>query len=235
MTTFAALFFAHVLADYVFQTKAMVERKQEFPTLLLHTAIVILTAYAALGRVDTWVPLAIALAHFVIDVVKSRLAPSLVSYVVDQAAHIATVAAAAWFLPGLFDGGFWPVEAATVMFVAGGLIFATRAGGFAVALLMARFEVETLPESLPAGGFWIGMLERAIIFLFILVGEPAGIGFLIAAKSILRFDTIRGDNRAAEYVIIGTLGSFGWAMAVAWATLEGLSYLPPLGFAPFTP
>lgn len=235
MTTFAALFFAHVLADYVLQTKTMVARKREFPILLLHTLIVIATAYAALGRVDTPVPLYVGLVHFCVDVVKSRLAPSLVSYLVDQAAHVATIAAAAFWVPGLYGGGLWPPEAATVMFLLGAAIFATRAGGFAVALLMARFPIETLPQSLPAGGFWIGNLERAIIFLFILVGEPAGIGFLIAAKSILRFDTIRNDSRAAEYVIIGTLASFGWAMAVAWGTLEVAALLPPLGFTPLTP
>lgn len=235
MTTFAALFFAHILADYVLQTKAMVARKREFPMLLLHTGIVIATAYAAIGRVDTWIPLAVGGVHFVVDVIKSRLAPSLISYLVDQAAHISTVAAAAWFAPMLFDGGIWPAEAATIMLILGGALFATRAGGFAVALLMERFPTDHLPESLPAGGFWIGNLERAIIYLFILVGEPAGIGFLIAAKSILRFDTIRNDSRTAEYVIIGTLGSFGWAMAMAWGTVELLAFLPPLGFVPFTP
>jgi hypothetical protein len=235
MTAFAALFFAHVLADYVLQSKGMVARKREAKMLLLHTAIVIATAQLALGRVDTWIPLAVGGVHLCVDIVKSRLAPSLLSYLVDQAAHIATIAVAAWYAPDVFADGPWPAEAATVMAIIAGFIFATRAGGFAVALLMGRFDGADLPESLPAGGFWIGMLERAIIFLFILVGEPMGIGFLIAAKSVLRYDTVSGDSRAAEYVIIGTLASFGWAMAVAWATLELMAALPPLGFSPLYP
>ena len=232
MTTFAVLFFAHVIADYVFQTKAMVERKREIGMLLLHTGIVTATAYAALGRVDTWIPLAVGATHFVVDVIKSRLPTSLWAYLADQAAHVATVAVAGWYAPTLFEGSIYPVETATVMFVVASLLFATRAGGFAVALLMDRFELDRLPASLRDGGFWIGNLERAIIFLFIFAGQPAGIGFLIAAKSILRFDSISGDSRVAEYVIIGTLASFGWAMAVTWGALEILPYLPPLGFVP---
>ena len=61
-------------------------------------------------------------------------------------------------------------------------------------------------------------------------------GFLIAAKSILRFDSANRDDRmASEYIIIGTLASFGWAMAVAWATLALLSALPPIGIPAGSP
>ena len=52
----------------------------------------------------------------------------------------------------------------------------------------------------------------------VLAGEPAGVGFLIAAKSVLRFDTLRQGRRASEYVIVGTLASFTWAFLAALAT-----------------
>ena len=70
----------------------------------------------------------------------------------------------------------------------------------------------------------IGLLERALIFLMVLAGQPAGIGFLIAAKSVLRFDTASKDQRASEYVIIGTLASFGWALLVSFATLSLITF-----------
>ena len=54
-------------------------------------------------------------------------------------------------------------------------------------------------------------------------------GFLIAAKSVLRFDASKRKQKAAEYVIIGTLASFGWALICAYATLALLDHLPPLG------
>ena len=60
----------------------------------------------------------------------------------------------------------------------------------------------------------IGLLERGLIYLMFIAGQPAGIGFLIAAKSILRFDAA-SNNAKAEYVIIGTLASFSWAIAIS--------------------
>ena len=53
---------------------------------------------------------------------------------------------------------------------------------------------------------------------------------MIAAKSILRFNELArdaSDRRASEYVIIGTLASFAWAIATAWATAAALRALAP--------
>ena len=59
--------------------------------------------------------------------------------------------------------------------------------------------------------------------------------FLLAAKSVLRFETASQDQRAGEYVIVGTLASFGWAMVAGWAIMSLLSALPPIGFLPENP
>jgi hypothetical protein len=62
-----------------------------------------------------------------------------------------------------------------------------------------------------------------------------GVGFLVAAKSILRFGTATRDQRTAEYVIIGTLASFGWAILASYATLALINLLPPLEIARILP
>jgi len=67
------------------------------------------------------------------------------------------------------------------------------------------------------GGKMIGRLERCIIFLFIFINQSSGIGFLFAAKSILRFEEAK-QQKLAEYILIGTLWSFSLAMALAFAT-----------------
>lgn len=90
-------------------------------------------------------------------------------------------------------------------------------------------------NGLQDGGRQIGLLERGLIFLFILANLPLGVGFLIGAKSILRFGTASRDQRTAEYVIIGTLASFGWAIVAALATQAALGHLPPLEIGPPTP
>ena len=81
--------------------------------------------------------------------------------------------------------------------------------------------------SLPQGGRLIGRLERLMILMLVLAGQTEGIGFLIAAKSILRFNELARDQdrRVSEYVIIGTLASFAWGVGVAFATAAALAAL----------
>lgn len=60
----------------------------------------------------------------------------------------------------------------------------------------------------------IGILERTLIYFFVLYNDFAAIGFVIAAKSFTRFREL--DKRHfAEYVLIGTLMSSTLAILVA--------------------
>lgn len=186
-------------------------------------------------------------------------------FMIDQALHLVTLVALALWLPDLWaqglwapgaivtgeDGGilgtgFWshniaiPVsQLPALMVLATGLILATRAGGFAVGLLMEPFSPHLgkgdASKSLPGAGRVIGYLERGLIFALVLFGQAQGVGLLIAAKSILRFGAVKDDRRLSEYVIIGTLASFGWALVVAFATVHALALLPPLGIPAATP
>ena len=79
------------------------------------------------------------------------------------------------------------------------------------------------------------LLECAIgglIFIFVFVEQPEAIGFLIALKAIMQFDPDPQRFEIRQYVIIGTLASFGWALLAAYATLALLAALPPLGILP---
>ncbi len=236
--TFAALLLAHVLADFVFQTRWIVLNKRRVPVLLLHGAVVLALMQAALGRVDAWELLALALLHMAIDGVKARLAtPGLGAFLADQGAHLAGLAALAALRPDLWTGGAWAGLGwlPGLMAALAGAILATRTGGFAVGLLMAPWAGVDLPRGLANGGLLIGILERGLIFLLVMVDQAAGIGFLIAAKSVLRFETTSKDQRAGEYVIIGTLASFGWALLFAYATRYLLAALPPIEITPPLP
>ena len=235
-STLAALLLAHVVADFLLQTNAMVANKRHPGVLLLHAAVVLVTAQIALGRVDAWEPLALAAAHIVIDTVKVYALPDrLASFLADQAAHVVTLVVVAFYAPGLYAGGLWADATwlPAAMTLTAGFIVATVAGGHAVAYLVAQWS-DHMPDGLPNAGRLIGLMERGIIFLLIFAGQPGGIGFLIAAKSVLRFDTAR-ENHVSEYVIVGTLASFGWAMLVTWSTVAMLQALPPLGITLGTP
>lgn len=240
--TFTALLLAHALTDFVFQSDKMAAEKAQraLPALALHLAVLAALSLMALAQVSTGLAMAIALvllAHLAIDIAKS-FAPrgSLTAFLADQGAHLAVTALIAATFPSLWAGSLWVGFSwlPGAFALTAGLIVTTRAGGFAVGLLMARYEESAPPEGLPQGGRMIGLLERGLIFLLVLTGQPSGIGFLIAAKSILRFEAVSKDgaNPKSEYVIIGTLASFGWALAAAYATLALMNHLPPLGILP---
>ena len=128
--TLAALFLAHVLADFVLQTGAMVASKSAPRMLALHGVTVLVTAAAATGSLSPWL-LALTAAHLGIDLIKTGVRRDIWAFLADQAAHAVTLLAAA---PLITIG--WPDAATPIMALAAGLILATRAGGFAVGLLM---------------------------------------------------------------------------------------------------
>jgi hypothetical protein len=233
--TLALLLLAHALADFVLQPRRMAMGKRDPLQLLLHGAIVLITAQLSLGQFAALPLLALAAAHVVIDALKARLlAPSLTVYLTDQAAHLATLVATALFFPDLFSTGIWsalpwlPAAAAIV----GGAIIATLAGAQVVGFLLAGHSKGDLPPGLADAGRTIGLLERGLIFIFVFVEQPEAIGFLIALKAIMQFDPDPQRFEIRQYVIIGTLASFGWALLAAYATLALLAALPPLGILP---
>jgi Protein of unknown function (DUF3307) len=186
-------------------------------------------------------------------------------FMIDQGLHVLSLVTLTLWLPDLWAQGLWAPGAIVtgedggilgtglwseetplpvshlpaLMVLLTGLLLSTRAGGFAVGLLMEPFAPHLgrgdAGKSLPGAGRVIGHLERGLIFALVLFGQAQGVGLLIAAKSILRFGAVKDDRRLSEYVIIGTLASFGWALIVAFATLSGLALLPPLGIPSATP
>lgn len=224
LQTFVALLLAHVLADFVFQSKWMVENKRKPKILLLHIAIVFVISAAMLG--GNWIlALLIAAAHLTIDAAKTWLLSQktdhgVTLFFIDQIAHIATIAAAAIWMPQAAASGIWGpwLHIAIIpAIVLSGFIITVNAGGHVVGLVTSQYAEKFERQGLPQAGKTIGQLERTLIFLLIMIQQPAGIGFLIAAKSLLRFEATK-EQEASEYVIIGTLTSFGWGLAMSSGT-----------------
>ncbi|MFJ3483316.1 hypothetical protein ACIPL1_08000 [Pseudomonas sp. NPDC090202] len=81
---------------------------------------------------------------------------------------------------------------------------------------------ESSKDSLKKAGSWIGYLERSLILTFVLLEQWEAIGFLLTAKSILRFNDIKGSEQRSlsEYVLLGTLVSFSVSIAIGLAVLK---------------
>ena len=224
--TFLALLLGHLMGDYLFQTLWMVENKKRPPVLLLHVGIMAASTFVVLGG-GAGVVLAIAVVHLAMDATKTYLLPNrLWAYFLDQGVHILTILVAAAYFPTLFADGIWGNVADVFRdyyIIACGLIACTLAGGPTIGMFLSEYTHDEIEPGLSRGGWAIGMLERALIFLMVMTDQVAGIGFLIAAKSILRFDTASKDQKNSEYVIIGTLSSFAWALLAAIVTKLALS------------
>ena len=227
LETAVALTFGHSLADFLMQSDEMVRQKARPRVLLLHVLIVTAVSWAALGLpLAPLLMLVIALGHFAIDWLKLRHGSgSFGPFVIDQAAHLAVIVLAATLFPGAWAAGLWanaPGPFALLpqaMALGAGFVFTVWGGDYATRALMADLQPPD-PSSLPRGGRLIGRLERAMILMLVIAGQPDGIGFLIAAKSLLRFNDLARDQdrRVSEYVIIGTLASFAWGLVAAFAT-----------------
>lgn len=244
LETAVALLLAHLLADFILQSDAMVAGKSSPAVLACHVGVVTATSWAALGFPLAPLPLlAIAATHALLDALKLRWTaragqpPGFAAFAVDQAGHLAVIAIVAGVWPGTWAAGLWahPVlighapflaRLPEAMVLAAGIVATVWSGGYAVQALMAPLAMPDPPgatTSLPKGGQLIGRLERLMILMLLLAQQPDGIGLLIAAKSILRFNELARDDkdggrRASEYVIIGTLASFAWAIGTAWGT-----------------
>ncbi|MEN0651921.1 MULTISPECIES: DUF3307 domain-containing protein [Hyphobacterium] len=250
MATVIALFAAHMVGDFLLQPSWMVRNKHRLHVFTLHIAITAILTVFFLGGLSTaqvWIAAStIVLSHALLDglktlaMLKGWLAreprSAFIAFIADQAGHIFFIVLAAIVAPEAFASGLWttsgmflPGAVLSVFAIGAGAIAATRAGEFMIALFMQRFVLPSIEKKdatadngLVAGGAWIGLLERSLIFLLILIGQFEAIGYLLAAKSILRFQYAK-DRSHSEYVIIGTLASFSWAIGLALITQTLLS------------
>lgn len=77
------------------------------------------------------------------------------------------------------------------------------------ATLVTLNSTEEQELGLTSAGKWIGICERVIILTFVLMSQYTAIGFLMTAKSILRFSEKENNTQLkTEYVLVGTLVSF---------------------------
>jgi Protein of unknown function (DUF3307) len=245
--TFTALLTAHLLADFVLQTDYMITHKKKCNILALHALIVCSTTVFALGACTSLailVTAGIVISHIAMDYIKIRyLGDTLRAFALDQAVHLAVIAAITTWYPDLSGMGWWAELAGQQqaqlyagMTFASGTIIGVPLGGVLIKKLVAPISPSQPLSSgtnseqpltgMIQGGKYIGWLERAITMMLILTGKAEGVGFLIAAKSILRLRDISTDEdrHIAEYIIIGTFLSFGWGMLIALLTQKAISY-----------
>jgi len=211
------LLLAHLLADFVLQSKKWIEdrysRHFASPWLYVHAFITAALSLLFIGMQYWYFALAIFLTHTLIDGWKSYRSKTVIYFLVDQLLHLLVIAACWYYAFYTIDdikeivkeltvnNRFWLILTAYVL-----LSFPT---GIMVGQMTRKWS-DQLPRSagLADAGKWIGILERVIILTFLLQNQYAAIGLLITAKGLLRFSEKDRQEEKTEYVLIGSLISF---------------------------
>jgi hypothetical protein len=230
---------AHLAGDYLFQSSRLATEERRARLLglhaLAHGALLALVGWTEPASTRLWlVLLGVLVAHTAIDAWTIRMAPrDLRLLALDQSLHLASLLAAAFMA-----GSAQAVQAAEALrvvtdaarerdvwvLICGGLI-AVPAGATVVGRWVQPFREALAHESrerqqgLEQAGKWIGMLERLLVFAAVLGHVESLIGFVIAAKAVLRLPEARETHsrQLAEYYLVGSLASLAWALLTAFA------------------
>ncbi|MEN8254092.1 MAG: DUF3307 domain-containing protein [Verrucomicrobiota bacterium] len=223
--TFLVLVSAHFIADFLLQPDWLEQRKKLVWANMFHSMLVAGLTYLFLQQWTAWIlPILVFVSHGLVDAVKQGCRDTWQSFCVDQGIHALSLLAILWFCLGFgWIEDFNGVGLRWMVLIAGFSVVVLGAGslvGKVADKILRENGLEARMNGLKDSGRLIGRLERSLIFLFIFIGHLGGIGFLVAAKSILivRFDDVKKDPKMEEYVLIGTLLSFGLAIAAAALT-----------------
>lgn len=230
----AGLLLAHILIDFIFQTDSMVEHKCIYGwksiTLLLHAlGAGLLAAILCMqwNRYALWIAAVTAVTHYLIDGLKiygQKCYPEwqVRLFFTDQLAHLLVIMGLTiWLIsPQVMLGILSTNQIQNGIVGLTGFILLLKPASIVIQQLVGRWEIthQNDEEDLPSAGAWIGYLERTLIFIFIMADTYTVIGFLIAAKSILRFRDASNKRQITEYILLGTLLSFTIAIVASVAT-----------------
>lgn len=165
---------------------------QQLSTVLLSTAVIMLS-------------------HYLIDIAKSYSNKGVVPFLLDQIAHIAVIIALCIYITDNQSLIAYVSALATnpkVLWVVCGYLIILSPSAVFIRMMLERLTANFSSEgSLPLAGQSIGMIERVLMLSFILLDQFAGLGFLLAAKSVFRFGDLSAskDKKLTEYVMLGTL------------------------------
>lgn len=222
---FIQLILAHLLGDFILQPNSWVadkeNRKLKSSYLYFHVLIHTILSFIFLWDLKLWwVAVLVGISHFIIDACKlsfQKIQTKKRWFFIDQALHVAVIGGISLYF-GEFNFEFLKDQDFLKMIMAA--LFLTSPASIFIKLLLSSWtpvtgeENSVQSDSLSSAGKYIGILERLLVFTFIVVNHWEGVGFMIAAKSVFRFSDLAQakQRKLTEYVLIGTLLSFGIAV-----------------------
>lgn len=227
-TLFILLLTAHLLGDFVLQRMTWIRDKMlrgvRSKGLIFHIlvhALLVLPLFLT-GDLLLWEWIFLLLTHYLIDLGKiyaMRWGREVLFFIIDQLLHLTVILFIAYGSKALI-----PIDLNTELLLQVSIlticiVLLTRVSGMVIAYILKPWSEQLKEEkenSLEKAGSFIGSLERVFVFFLAFFGQLSAIGFLIAAKSVFRFGDLQKSKgrKLTEYVLIGTMLSFGFALAV---------------------
>ena len=230
----------HMLGDFYLQEERMCTAKKNnafcSPWLYVHILLVFGAAWLVTWNISFWwAALLIALLHGLVDGVKSYISQtkcnSNILFFIDQLVHILIILFVVWLYVnknGWIEWDWLSLYRALMILA---VVFCLWPANFFIGNFLKIIKVEKtnndkcitkdcVKQTLDASRV-IGSIERMLVFLFVWLGQYSAIGFLIAAKSVMRFPEMGQGKNNAEYYLVGSLLSFGLSIMLA-ATIIAL-------------
>lgn len=231
---FVLLLVAHVLGDFYLQDDKTARKKAAsrsvcFKHCLLYAliqgalfALLWMQSPMTVALLQVWMLLSVthALIDFVLrPLILKHVSSELAALAIDQFAHIVMCVVGCHLLCSQLQlaqvGHFghtaliW-IASLLLSWFPGRVVVKTVLSGMRAGLTE---EESSGPGSLRSGSI-VGVLERTLVCALTLLGQFDAIAFVIAAKSIARFEMLN-DRDFAEIYLVGTLVSVTWAMSSA--------------------
>jgi hypothetical protein len=230
MTTFIIqLLIAHIIGDFALQPNNWVKdkniKKHKSKFLYFH-GLVHLTALVVLLKFDlSYWPyiLFIVTSHMIIDLIKLNLIKKINSrtlFYFDQVLHMIIISIAVYYKHP-YKINIEKIYSNESLLLILALLTITFVSSIIMKTIMSKWELEedNSNDSLKSAGMYIGILERLFVFGFIILNQWSAIGLLITAKSVFRFSDLSRakDRKLTEYMLIGSLISFGLSVLIGLA------------------
>lgn len=236
------LLIAHFISDFFLQPDKWVKEKRlhvwQSPYLYLHILVTAAFVFLFLLNDLQLIPvLFIVGTHLVIDGVKLQVEKIFIRrnidfflFLVDQLLHVAVIIISwLWMIKGYERFGNLLQFIASnynIWLIVCGYVFITSPVGYIIHFATRHWTEELSDnDSLQHAGKWIGIIERVLILTMVFINQFAAIGFLVAAKSILRVidkpekpltvPVVKipfSSRKHTEYVLMGTFLSVGAAI-----------------------
>ncbi len=211
---------AYVFTSYFFQNSEQLRDKIEngFKSKFIfkHALITFILSWILSFDINfVFCAIGITITHLLIGGLQKQFKTNKYTFLVTQFLNLVVILLYIWLFKKYFNSHLViskPISNHYLLLFLGYLICLKPTNIFIrETLVIAKIQSISNPNlELANAGKLIGILERILVLTFVIIGKLEVIGFLIAAKSILRYKD--ADTVKTEYVLIGTMLSFGIAM-----------------------